>query len=109
MHFEGIRASWLVVEKIVVHAEAWVQALKGAVWRVPGAAATVAVQGHRVGDGRVHAGRAVGKLERLVVEVLVRAHVLVDIAERNLNDGVLFRGRKMRWASLNPWESFYVF
>ena len=59
--------SRLVVERYVVHAEIRLQALKGAVGRVHGAPATMAAQGHRVGDGGVHAGRAVRELKRPVV------------------------------------------
>lgn len=56
-----------VVERDVVHAEVGLQALEGAVGRVHDAAAAVAAHSHRVGDGRVHTGLAVGKLKGLVV------------------------------------------
>lgn len=79
----------IVVERDVVHAEVWLQALEGAVRCVHGATAAVAAQSHGVGDGRVHSGRTSWQLIGLVVEVLVRAHVLINFVERNLNDWVL--------------------
>lgn len=57
----------LVVERDVIHAEVGLQALEGAVGRVHGTAATLAAQGHGVGDGRVHTGRTVRELKCLVV------------------------------------------
>lgn len=89
--FAGPSAWWLVVEGNVVHAEVGMEALKGAVRRVHGAAAAVAAQGHRVGDHRVDARGAVGQLKGLVVHGAVRAHVLIHIAEGDLEDGVLER------------------
>lgn len=82
---------WLVVEGDVVHAEVGMEALEGAVRRVHGASAAVAAQGHRVGHHGVDAGRAVGQLEGLVVHSAVRAHVLIHIAEGDLEDRVLGR------------------
>lgn len=89
--FAGPSVWWLVVEGDVVHAEVGMEALEGAVRRVHGAAAAVAAQGHRVGHHGVDAGRAVGQLEGLVVHSAVRAHVLIHIAEGDLEDRVLGR------------------
>lgn len=84
----------LVVERDVVHAEVRLQALEGAVGRVHGAATAVAAQSHGVGHGRVHAGWTVGKLECFMSDVPVRAHVLVHVSERYLEDGILKGGKK---------------
>lgn len=85
-----------LVERNVVHAEVGMQALEGAVRCVHGAAAAVAAQGHGVGHRGVNAGGAVGELERLVVHALVRAHVLIHVAEGDLKDGVLEREQEAR-------------
>lgn len=109
----------LVVEWYVVHAEVGLQALEGAVGRVHGTAAAVAAQSHGVGDGRVHAGRTVGKLECLVVKVLVRAHMLVHVAERDLDDGVLegskdnemlltYTSSVVGWGHYSTWSHYTV-
>lgn len=103
-HLSGDFASpstwWLVVEGDVVHAEVGMEALEGAVRRVHGAAAAVAAQGHWVGHHGVNASGAVGQLKGLVVHIAVRAHVLIHIAERDPENGVLEReageGRKIR-------------
>ena len=80
--------------RCVAHAEVGLQALEGAaVGRVHGAAAAVAAGSHRVGDGRVHSQRTVGQFKRLVKDIPVRAHMLVHVAERYLDDWVL-EGRK---------------
>lgn len=49
----------------------------------------MAAQSHRVADDRVDVGRTVRKLKHLVVKVLVRAHVLVNVAEYHLYDWIL--------------------
>lgn len=82
-----------VVEGDVVHAEVRLQALESAVRRVHHTAAAVAAQSHGVGDHRVHAGRTVRKLEGLIEQVTVRAHVLVHVAEGDLDDRVLDRSK----------------
>lgn len=88
---QGPSVWWLVVEGDVVHAEVGMKALEGAVRRVHGAAAAVAAQGHRVGHHGVDARGAVGQLKGLVVHGAVRAHVLIHVAEGDLEDGVLKR------------------
>lgn len=79
----------IVVERDVVHAEFRLQALEGAVRRVHGATAAVATFSHGVSDRRIHSGRTSRQLIGLVVEVLVRAHVLINFVERDLDDWVL--------------------
>lgn len=81
-------SSSLIVEGLVLHAEVWRQTLKGAVGRVHDAGSAVAAQSHGVRDRRVNAGQTVGELERLVVEVPVRTHILV-LHRSDLHQGVL--------------------
>lgn len=79
----------------VVNAEVGLQALKGAVRCIHYTAAAAAAQSHWVGDDWVHTRRTVRKLECLVVQVPIRAHMLVHIAKWYFDDWVLWRmGKK---------------
>lgn len=77
------------------HAEIRLQAFDGTVGRVHGAEAAVAAESHRVGDMGVHPGGTVWQADRLIADVPVSAHVLVDsgkwaLVYRLLEDNTLY-------------------
>lgn len=90
----GIYYVRLVVKWDVVDAEVRLQALKGAVRRGHGTAATVAPQSNWVGDDRVNARQTIRKLKCLVVQFPICAHMLIRFAKQYLHVGIL---EKSKW------------
>lgn len=68
-----------VVEEDVVHADIRSQTLHCAVRLFHVTQAAVAAQSHRVRDGGVHTGGAVGEFKCLVVHVFICAHLLEHV------------------------------